>query len=331
MSKSLDAEEVHRFLKELADADSFSGAVLIAKDGETLFKRAYGLASKRYTVPNTIDTIFNIGSINKIFTKLAIIQLYEQEKLSPKDKVGKFLPDFPKEIAEKITVEQLVTFTSGMGDYFNEKFQDAIGRLRKLDDFVSLFIDDPLSFEPGEGQQYSNAGFVVLGKIIEAISGMDYYDYIRKHIYKPAGMTCSDHFELDQPEPNVATGYTRFGMCSDSCEKVRDTRIENTYLIGTKGSSAGGGYSTLDDFVRFDSALREHKLLSPELTDIVMTPGINRDGKKAPGFVIAGGAPGLSTYFGRKYEPDVIVIVMSNYDSEDTEPVFDRIWKTVTE
>ena len=323
MSVEIDIEKVEEFLQGQEKSDKFSGAVLIAKDNETVFKKAYGLASKTYNVQNQVGTKFNIGSINKIFTKTAILQLVERNLLDLDDLVGKHLPDFPDDIAKKVTIRHLLSFTSGMGDYFNEKFAASIGNLRTLDDFVKLFIDDPLAFEPGEQNQYSNAGYVVLGKIIEAISGQNYYSYVKENIYGPAGMNSSDHYERDFPEPNVATGYTKHSECCSDDTGIE--RRENHFLIGTKGSSAGGGFSTLDDLLAFDKAVHENKILSPEFSKRVFMPISADPNKKAPGFVIAGGAPGISAFFDKNYNLGVSIIMLSNYDPDDTENVYTQL------
>ena len=154
--------EFEKIFNDLADVDKFSGVVLVAKKDEIVFEKAYGYACKNFEVPNQLDTKFNIGSLNKLITKIAILQLLQQGKLSLEDLVGKHLPEFPEEIATKVKIKHLISFTSGMGDYFNEKFEAGNGNLRKLDDFVPFFIKDPLQFEPGEGNVYSNAGYVVL-------------------------------------------------------------------------------------------------------------------------------------------------------------------------
>ena len=208
MESRLWFDEFDAFLQKQVAADKFSGCVLVARAETPIFRKAYGLASKRFNVPNQIDTKFNLGSINKVFTKVAVMQLFEQHKLSLEDYVSKHLPNYPSDVASKVKINHLLNHTSGMGNYFNEKFEASQHKLRTVDDFLSLFINDPLSFKPGEKIQYSNAGYVVLGRIIESVSGQNYYDYVREHIYKPAGMKDSDHYEMDMPTPNLAIGYT---------------------------------------------------------------------------------------------------------------------------
>ncbi len=315
--------EIQNVIDEMADQDLFSGTVLIARGEEVLFEKAYGYADKRFNVPNTIDTIFNIGSLNKRFTRIAILQLLQQGLLSLDDLVGKHLPDFKEEIASKVTIRHLLTFTSGLGDYFNDKFNRSIGNLRTLDNFVDLFIDDPLQFEPGERRLYSNAGYVVLGKIIEAISGMDYYDYIRKNIYEPAGMIHSDHYELDRPIPNLATGYTKeMPCCSEPNDDFpEDSRRNNYYMIGTKGSSAGGGHSTVRDLLRFDQAIVGEKLLDSEHSKMAILP-LGADLESTPKSIfLAGGASGLCALYLKFFEAGYTIFILSNYDPEDVEPL----------
>ncbi|MFW9817554.1 MAG: serine hydrolase domain-containing protein [Candidatus Thorarchaeota archaeon] len=311
-------------LQEKVNEDRFSGVTLVHRNGNIIFEKSYGLACKTFDVPNNTETKFDIGSLNKLFTKTAILQLMQGGLLDPDDKVGKYLQDFPEEIANKVTIRQLITFTSGMGDYFNERYEKSIGRLRSLDDFVNLFIEDPLLFEPGENRHYSNAGYVVLGKIIEAISGIDYYEYIRKNIYGPAGMNDSDHYERDLPIPNRATGYTRY---QPDGEVHPTDRRANIYLVGTRGSPAGGGYSTVRDLMRFDQAVENNVLLDPLHSKMVLRP-LGSDTSSAPRVqVMAGGAQGLSAFYLKFFRMGYSVFLLSNYDPEDVELLIEPILK----
>jgi CubicO group peptidase (beta-lactamase class C family) len=207
------SSQLEQHLEKLVQEDHFSGAVLLAKDGQPLFKKAYGLASVAFQVPNKVDTKFNLASMGKMFTGVAVAQLAQQSKLSFDDLVGKHLPDYPnKAVAGKVTIHHLLTHTSGMGSYWNDKFEAAKDNIRKVADFLPFFVDDALQFEPGQRWSYSNAGYIVLGAIIEKVSGEDYYDYVREHVFKPAGMTNTDCYELDRDTPNLAIGYTRMGQ-----------------------------------------------------------------------------------------------------------------------
>lgn len=296
-----DAEMVKAlgsWLDERVAADEFSGVVLVAKGGKPLFRQAYGSADLGLQVPNRVDTKFNLGSINKMFTRLSIEQLEEQGKLSLDDTVGKHLPDYPNaDVREKVTIRQLIDHRSGMGDLFTEKFRGmAKDRIRTVKDALALIADDPLLFPPGTDQKYSNAGFVVLGAIVEKVSGEDYYEYVRKHIYEPAGMKDTDSYELDAPVPNRAVGYTRE---SPHGPAPGGGRRNNLYITFVKGSPAGGGYSTVDDMLAFDTALRSGKLFK--------TP------RRIGGIGIAGGTQGCNALL-EQVDEQYTVIVLSNYD-----------------
>jgi CubicO group peptidase (beta-lactamase class C family) len=262
------ARELDAFMGKLAGADAFSGAVLLAKDGKVIFEKAYGEANKDFGVPNRADTKFNLGSMNKMFTAVAVAQLAEAGKLSFDDPLSKFLPDFPnKEAAEKIRIKHLLTHTSGLGSYFNERFvEGSRARFRTVDDFMALAKDETLAFEPGTKWQYSNTGFLVLGKVIERVTGQAYFDYVRERIFKPAGMTSTDSYELDRVNPNLAVGYQK--EYTEEGARFRN----NIFQHVIRGGPAGGGYSTVADLLRFASALRSGKLLGEPYVKTLLTP-----------------------------------------------------------
>lgn len=324
-----------------AAADEFSGVVLVAREGRPILLKAWGLANKAFAVPNRTDTKFNLGSINKIFTRIAIAQLIEQGKIAVDDKLGKFLPDYPNADARtKVTVGQLLDMRSGIGDFFGEKFvATPKDRFRTNADFLPMFADQPLAFEPGTQQRYSNGGYAVLGEIVARASGMDYYDYVRKNICAPAGMTNTDSYGADFPVENLAEGYTRNWGAEEegdervgrkegrgaqegaSAEPVVRPRRSNIYSRPARGSAAGGGYSTAEDLLRFTNALAANKLLSPAYTQWVLTgvePGKGQAGPGGPrgrgGLGIAGGAPGINAAVELDFGTGYTVIVLANYD-----------------
>ncbi|MBN2354994.1 beta-lactamase family protein, partial [candidate division KSB1 bacterium] len=283
--------------------DAFSGVVLLAKGEKPILRRAYGSASKEYNVPNRIETRFNLGSINKFFTRIAIEQLAGKGLLDLDDTVGKHLPDYPNpEAAAKVTIRHLLEMTSGIGDFFGEKYQSTPkNRIRTLQDYLPLFAEEPLLFEPGSNNRYSNGGYIVLGLIIEKVSGISYFDYVQEHIYAVAGMMHSGHLQSDIPTENVASGYSRFW---DGQEHTDEPRRNNIYTRPCCGSSAGGGYSTVDDLLKFVLALKADKLSAPE--------SVKRMSQGA--FGIAGGAPGINAALERDNSRDYTIIVLSNYD-----------------
>ena len=314
-------------LTRLSEADEFSGAALVAKDGRVIFKKAWGQADHATGRMNRTDTKFNLASAGKMFTAVAILQLAQAGKLSFDDTVGKHLPDYAnKDVRDKVTVRQLLTHTSGLGDMFNARYRAERDKLRTVKAFVSLFEADPLKSEPGARWSYSNAGFCLLGAIVEAASGEDYYQYLDKHIFGPAGMRDTGAFETDKPIDNVAIGYTRDGSLTP--EELR-TRHDNIKLHVVKGSPAGGSFSTVEDLQRFALALLGNKLLNEEFTQRAVSAqaktGILGDAS-GYGFQVEpvgghpvvghrGGFPGISASFFMYPLDGYVVVVLSNYDS----------------
>ena len=327
------AKELEAFVKRLADADAFSGTVLLAKDGKVLFKGAYGLASKRFNVPNNIETKFNLGSMNKMFTGVSIAQLVQQGRLSLDDPLSKFTSTdwLPRETADEIKIKHLLTHTSGLGSYFNEAYMESSKAMfRELDDYKPLVSDSELAFEPGTDWQYSNTGMFMLGVVIEKVTGQNYFDYVRENIYKPAGMINSDCYDMDRPVPNLAMGYSR-----DAADHGPQW-TNNLYKHVIRGGPAGGGFSTVEDLLRFDIALRSHKLLNPEYTEMVWSskPELNSP-EYGFGFGIrgtpdnrivghGGGFSGISANLDMFLDTGYTAAVMSNYDG-GTHPINSKI------
>jgi CubicO group peptidase (beta-lactamase class C family) len=307
------AARLRALLDERSKADLFSGVVLLAHEGQVVFHEACGLASVEYGAANRPDTRFNLGSINKLFTRVAVGQLIERKKLSLDDPIAKFLPDYPnRQAAEKVTVRHLLDMTSGIGDFFGQKFNETPkDRLRELADYLPLFASQPLQFQPGSGRRYSNGGYVVLGLIIEKASGLSYGDYVREHIYLPAAMEATAHLDADVPNPNVASGYTRNWDWND--HDGQPWRA-NLYTRPARGSSAGGGYSTAMDLYRFAQALKAGKLLGALGKEWF-------DGPQA----FAGGAPGINAELDMDVVPGWTIVVLSNYDPPAANQVAQKI------
>jgi CubicO group peptidase (beta-lactamase class C family) len=293
---------VRALLDERSRADEFSGVVLVAEGERVVLHEARGLASVEYGAANRLDTRFNLGSINKLFTRVAIGQLAETGRLSLDDTIGKFLPDYPnRDAAARVSVRQLLDMTSGIGDFFGEKFAATPkDRIRALGDYLELFAAAPLLFAPGSQRRYSNGGYIVLGLIVEKASGQDYFTYVREHVYAPAGMSAAGHLEADVPEANVASGYTRdWG----GGEHQRGPRRSNLYSRPARGSSAGGGYATAMDLFRFARALRAGTLLGPLAGEWFTGPQ-----------AYAGGAPGINAELDIDPIPGWTVVVLGNTD-----------------
>jgi len=305
------AARIKTYVATQAVADTFSGVVLLAQHGQVIYSGAFGMASKEYGAPNTVDTSFNIGSIDKLMTRIAIVQLIAQHKLSYDDTIGRVLPAYPNKSASSVTVRELLDMSSGIGDFFGPAYQAVPkAQLRTLADYIPLFADKPLAFAPGTQQAYSNGGFIVLGLIIERVSGMSYYDFIQQHIFGPAGMTESGWFERDVPKAGVASGYTKVTEHGDAT-----AWLNNIYTTPARGSSAGGGYASATDLLKFAAALEEGKLLDAAGTAQVLGPGIG----------IAGGAPGINADLEIDPQSGYVLVVLSNYDPPSAENVARQI------
>jgi CubicO group peptidase (beta-lactamase class C family) len=304
--------------------EGFSGAALVAYKEEILWEAAFEMADQSQNIPNQTDTLFNLGSMNKMFTAVAIMQLVEQGKLSLENRIGDVLPNYPNTtVAETVTIHHLLTHTSGLGDVFTEEFAANPHQYRTNADFLSLFVDEPLLFQPGEEFSYSNAGFVVLGQVIEQVSGQSYYDYIQQNIFDPSGMVNTDSFEVDANVSGLAVGYTTRDFFGN------DTGIltSNTALLPGRGFAAGGGYSTVEDLLHFRNALLGFELLSPESTGLLLA-GKARMGEYtlyAYGFMDrlvagervvghTGGCPGVCSFLYMYPETGYTIIVLSNID-----------------
>jgi CubicO group peptidase (beta-lactamase class C family) len=307
----------------LVAEDAFSGTLYVAKNGRPIYAKAFGLASKAWNAPNRVDTRFNLASITKMFTAVAVAQLVEQGKLSYGDTVGKVLPDYPnREVAQKVTVHHLLSHTSGLigGRALVEKSPPS-PTARTIAEMILPFLKEPLSFPPGQQFDYSNAGFILLGAIIEKVSGQSYYDYVRDHIFRPAGMTNTDFYELDTDPPNLATGFE---------DGPLGTRRDNIFDLEVKGSPAAGAYSTGEDMTRFYMALIQHKLLSkPSLETLWtgVTEDPDRNDEYGYGAQIAhyngtrivghgGGWKGVTNQFDMYPELGYTVVILSNYDDD---------------
>lgn len=310
-------------LDKLTTEDKFSGAVLVAKHDQVLFKQAYGYADHAFDVKNRTDTKFNLGSMGKMFTGVAILQLAQAGKLSLDDKLIKDLPDYPnKAVARKVTLRQLLTHTSGLGDFFGPKFAAGnMGDYDSLESLLPLFVDKPLKFEPGTRWAYSNAGFIVLGLVIQRVSGESYYDYVQQHVFTPAGMKDTGNWPADADIPNRALGYTYMGQLPGA------PRRSNVFFL-QRGGSAGGGYSTVGDLLRFAEALQGGKLLDEKYTGLAMhgyvaTPhpgtkyGFGMEETSINGVRIVGhggGGPGIQSVLDIYPDQGYVVAIMTNYD-----------------
>lgn len=308
---------VEEYLENLVTHDLFSGVVLVAQDGETLYSGAFGQANLAGE-PITLDTGFALGSMSKMFTAVALLQLVEAGDLSLDDPVSLHLPDYPAELIEGVTVQHLLTHGSGLGSFDFAEIQ----AMRTVSEMLALKVDPP-AFTPGTRFRYSNMGYILLGAIIESVSGQDYYNYVQEHILIPAGMMRTGAYDLEGEQPTIATGFLSFSQDG--------SRPDNLALRVHRGSPAGDFVATASDLLRYSEALLGGQLLGEALLEQAMTP--QRVMFTQPGVTIAygygmevktingvtsvghgGGAPGESTAFTLYPEAGNTIIVLSNYD-----------------
>jgi CubicO group peptidase (beta-lactamase class C family) len=298
---------------EAAASDKFSGAVLIAKDGKVVLEQAWGLADRDRKLPVTIDTKFRIGSMNKMFTAVAVLQLVEAGKLGLDEPIGTSLSSYPnKDIAEKVTVRHLLTHTGGTGDIFGPEFDKNRLNLRTIDDYIALYGKRAPLFAPGAGQRYSNYGFILLGALIEKVSGMSYYDYLKKNVFEPAGMRSTGSLPETEAVPGRSVGYIN----------QRGNLVANTDTLPWRGTSAGGGYSTVGDLWRFAEALQSGKLISKAMLDQATNTQFQMFGLgfavvgegNWKGFGHNGGAPGMSGDLHVFPRLGYVLVALSNLD-----------------
>jgi D-alanyl-D-alanine carboxypeptidase len=287
--------QAQALIEPFVRSDAFSGAVLVAHDGKAIFRQAFGQANREWGIANTPETKFRLGSITKQFTATAILQLAEQQKLSIDDPVSKYYADAPP-AWQKITIRHLLTHTSGIPSFTDildlDKSDARIDRTPE--EIIKLTRDKPLEFEPGTRFKYDNSGYILLGCIVEKLSGESYAEYIQKHIFDPLGMRDSGYDSSEKIIPRRAAGY----------DNQHDQWSNAAFLSMTLPYAAGSLYSTVDDMLIWDQALYSAKPLSaaslqecsPTMATNMVLPGSST----ASSTVTAFGTMAASTASGRR-------------------------------
>jgi CubicO group peptidase (beta-lactamase class C family) len=301
--------------------DAFSGVLLVARGDEVLLQRAWGLADRAAGTPVTLDTRFRLGSMNKMFTAVAVLQLVGAGRLSLEGSVGQSLPGYPNADIAKVTIRQLLTHAGGTGDIFGPAFDQHRLSLKTHEDYVRLYGARGPTHPPGQVHEYSNYGYVLLGAIIERASGLAYEDYVARHVFAPAGMHDTGALPEDVDVPGRARAYTRKdGAWVDAAD-----------TLPYRGTAAGGGYSTAGDLLKFARALRAGILLSPaSLAEATrrQTPWYGYGfmvGQRhsVAGFGHGGGAEGMNASLGIFPAQDTVVIGLANLDPPSVERLVD--------
>lgn len=317
------AAAIEALLQRAAEHGVFSGSVLVAHQGKVIYRAGHGLANREWNQPNRPDTVFRLGSLSKSFTAVAVMQLVQSGKLRLDDAIHAHLPQFPAEYGKQVTIRQLLTHQSGIPNYvrlpgwFEGRYKQPISDAA----FLKAITDLPLEFEPGKGRRYSNAGYFILGKIIEAASGMPYTDFVAQHITAPAGMSDTRHDSHTAIIANRAAGYQW-----TAAGGYRNEHYLNTEVFVAAASLV----SSVDDLLKWDQALYSDTLLNQSSRDIlfaaeaplsweVQTRSLADGAKTVKTVAYNGAIMGFSSMFTRFPEDRYLVVLLSNngtgYDS----------------
>lgn len=324
---------LNAYLDKLIAQNDLAGSVLIAEGERIVFERVYGFADAKRAVKVSPETRFNLGSGNKMFTALAVAQLVAAGKLSYNDPLIKFFPDFaPREFAEQATIHHLLSHTSGIGEFWTKEYEKHWHELKSLRDYLPWIYKAGVNFEPGKEFRYSNSNFLLAGLIVEQASGMDYYDYIRKHIYQPLGMTATDSYFRNDAKVNLAAPLKR------------DGESWMTATHGSRGSSTGGGYSTTHDMLKFARGLVAGKILSKENLNTLLaskTRGLSEAFEYGYGFILSnegnvssfghgGIAAGVNFEFRYFPQYDMTFVIFCNQDNGAYDDLRKNVIKLIT-
>ncbi len=310
--------------------NNFSGVVSVTHKKKVVFQDAFGYADLPNKIPNEPDTRFPTASAGKAFVAVAIMKLIQDGKLSLDSRLVDEVHFNLKAINPTITVRQLLNHTSGIPDYFDESLMDEYEQLwanypnykiRTSADLIELFIDKPMMYSPGDKFQYNNTGYVVLGLIIETITGKPFDEYLEEAVFKPAAMTNTGYYELDRLPAKCANAYIY--------DEVRGDYRTNIYSVDVKGTGAGGAFTTVPDVEKFWKALLSYQLLSEKTVNLMMRPQVAEKcygfgfwlDEKQDGLIIhfEGCDPGVSFYSAYDREKDLMITLVSNFG--------DNVWE----
>ena len=319
-----ETDKLDTLISAYAKMYKFNGAALVAKNGVILLNKGYGYRNAADKIANTEQTVFQLGSVTKQFTSAIILKLQQEKKLSVSDKLSKYFPGYPK--GDSITIEHLLTHTSGIFNYTNDGnfMANEVAKSASREKIMAFFKDRPLDFSPGTGWNYSNSGYSLLGYIIEDVTKIPYEQVVRKYIFTPLQMTHSGfdftHLKINEK----ATGYF----------KLNDKEIIASPIVdSTVAYSAGAIYSTTGDLYLWHKALQQNKILSKEQQEKAYTPVKNRygygwsidsvEGKRRVSH--GGGIHGFVTTISRVPGDDICIVLLSNA----SDPAISAITKSI--
>jgi CubicO group peptidase (beta-lactamase class C family) len=309
-------QEINAFLTELYPDNEPGISVILAKGDEVLYRDGHGIANLEHNISISPDMVFRLGSLTKQMTTAGIMMLAEEGLLQVDDPITQYFPDYPTH-GYTITLRHLMTHTSGIIDFLAiEEFSDIEKEDITAIDVIDFFKNAPMNFAPGEAYSYTNSGYVMLGAIIEQLSGQSYEDFVQERIFTPLGMSNTYHGDFKRIIPNRVTGY----------EMGADGYINSPYLSMSIPGAAGAIISTVDDMLAWNSALFAGEVVSMESLEKMTTPFTLNNGELSNyGFGLAiqslrgqpmishtGGINGFITYAAYLPESDVYVAVLGN-------------------
>jgi CubicO group peptidase (beta-lactamase class C family) len=327
------AAKIQEVLARAHKYRQFNGSALVAENGKVIYKAAFGAANMEWDIPNTPETKFRLGSITKQFTATVIMQLVEQGKIKLDGKLSDYLPDYRKDVGEKVTIHHLLTHTSGIPSYTSQPgfFENVSRNPYKVDEFVKKYASGDLEFEPGSKYSYNNSGYFLLGAIIERVTGKPYEQVLKQNIFDPLGMKNTGYDHHDTIIPKRASGYN----------KTPDGYRNTPYLDMSIPYAAGSLYSTVEDLYLWDQGLYTDKVLSAPSKALMYKPFLESYGygwvitnasfkqNDQPVQVIThgGGINGFTTTIVRFPKEKNLIVILDNTNSEYLDRLSDSISK----
>jgi CubicO group peptidase (beta-lactamase class C family) len=333
------ADRIEELMTTYAELGKFNGSILVAADGQVIYKGGFGLANMEWDIANKANTKHRLGSVTKQFTAMLIMQQVEEGNLKLDVPITTYLPDYPKENGNKITLHHLLTHSSGIPNYtsFPGFFKNDSRNPYTPEEFVHVFADSTLDFEPGEKFSYSNSGYFLLGAILEEVTGNTYEELLHKGIFEPLGMedTGFDHHKTILK--NRATGYDRVG---------RNEYVNSSYLDMSIPYAAGSMYSTVEDLYLWDQALYTDKLISEKSKELMFTGHVDSwSNKYGYGWGIStfwpdeekgyltighgGGINGFNTIISRIPEDKNLVVLLNNTGGTVLDDISSQIFSII--
>ena len=332
VANQIKSKEIDKLLTRYHQLEQFNGVALISHKGKVLFKKGYGKANFEWDINHTVEGKFKIASITKQFTAMLILQLVEQKKLKLDEKLIEYYPGYRADTGSKITIKQLLNHTSGLGNFFHLDGYKVVEARNPytLDEFISKFCSEDLNFEPGTQFRYSNAGYTILGKVIEQVTGKPYSEVLTQQILKPLNMNNSGFNRQHSILNNRVTGYERLF-----------NRLElPSFIDMSVPFSAGSMYSTAMDLYLWDRGLAENKILSKPLTTVLYQVSEHRNyaagwlvdnypeerfGKALTRVHHGGMIPGFNANISRVLEDDILIVLLDNTGGAPMTPITEKV------